>query len=334
MRGGSRMAASRRAGAGLAVVPPRRRRRKRRIRPRARSPRVRWPLLLAAAGAIEAARRRNDLGIRPAPATAIVGSAPPVVAAAISPGRVRRAVTWAAQMWAYRLAFEAPHDGRERLRRRMRIDYPIAFDSAIGLGTPPSLRLQRALRRPPRITWLDRALAAVYAVWEVYPHAALALVWWRAPDRFAAAAGRLAATFDLTLLGYWAVPTAPPWWASEKAGRMGGDVHRVVFEVKRDLLGQPRPVADHELGANPWAAMPSDHFATSLTAALLLRELDPRLGLFGLAYAVTLGFALLYLGEHYVADLGAGAALAMAVWVSAPRAAPLAGAVARCWPHP
>jgi membrane-associated phospholipid phosphatase len=237
-------------------------------------------------------------------------------------------------MWAYKLAFEAPHDGRERLRRRMRIDYPIAFDSAIGLGTPPSLRLQRALRRPPRITWLDRALAAVYAVWEVYPHAALALVWWRAPDRFAAAAGRLAATFDLTLLGYWAVPTAPPWWASEKAGRMGGDVHRVVFEVKRDLLGQPRPVADHELGANPWAAMPSDHFATSLTAALLLRELDPRLGLFGLAYAVTLGFALLYLGEHYVADLGAGAALAMAVWVSAPRAAPLAGAVARCWPHP
>ena len=55
--------------------------------------------------------------------------------------------------------------------------------------------------------------------------------------------------------------------------------------------------------------MPSLHFATSLMAAHLLREAGPLPGAVGWTYAVTLGFALVYLGEHYVVDLLAGAAL-------------------------
>jgi hypothetical protein len=51
-----------------------------------------------------------------------------------------------------------------------------------------------------------------YRTWEIEPH--LVIVWlrWKRPDSFVAAAGRLAATLDLTLLGYWTVPTAPPRW--------------------------------------------------------------------------------------------------------------------------
>ena len=44
-------------------------------------------------------------------------------------------------------------------------------------------------------------------------------------------------------------------------------------------------------------------------AALLLAEADPLAGAVGSAYAATLGFALVYLGEHYVVDLLGGAAL-------------------------
>ena len=54
--------------------------------------------------------------------------------------------------------------------------------------------------------------------------------------------------------------------------------------------------------------MPSLHFATSVMAALLLSESGPVAGAVGWAYASTLGFALVYLGEHYVADLLGGAA--------------------------
>ena len=47
------------------------------------------------------------------------------------------------------------------------------------------------------------------------------------------------------------------------------------------------------------------------------------------AYAATLGFALVYLGEHYVVDLIAGAALTIAVRRAAPRAGPPLRALAR-----
>ena len=41
-------------------------------------------------------------------------------------------------------------------------------------------------------------------------------------------------------------------------------------------------------------------------AALLLAEVGPVAGALGFAYAATLGFALVYLGEHYVVDLLGG----------------------------
>ncbi len=81
------------------------------------------------------------------------------------------------------------------------------------------------------------------------------------------------------------------------------------------------------LGGNPLAAMPSLHFATSLMAALLLAEAGPVAGALGWSYTATLGFALVYLGEHYVVDLLAGAALTAAVRRLGPRAGPALGAL-------
>jgi membrane-associated phospholipid phosphatase len=125
----------------------------------------------------------------------------------------------------------------------------------------------------------------------------------------------MALTFDETLVGYFAAPTAPPWWASEFEGRMGGEVRRVTAEVMRALRREPRPGSpdDHLSGANPWAAWPSDHFASALSAALALAEADRRAGALGFAYATALGFTLVYSGEHYVIDLILGAALALAI---------------------
>ena len=48
-------------------------------------------------------------------------------------------------------------------------------------------------------------------------------------------------------------------------------------------------------------------------AALLLAESGPVAGLVGGGYAALLGFALVYLGEHYVVDLLGGLALTLAI---------------------
>jgi hypothetical protein len=75
--------------------------------------------------------------------------------------------------------------------------------------------------------------------------------------------------------------------------------------------------------------MPSLHFATSLMAAHLLTEAGPVEGAIGWTYALTLGFALVYLGEHYLVDLLAGTALTEGVRVAAPHVAPAVGLVGR-----
>src|SRR5205085_3671146 len=76
------------------------------------------------------------------------------------------------------------------------------------------------------------------------------------------------------------------------------------------------------LGGNPLAAMPSLHFATSVTAAHVLSDSSPVAGALGWAYAATLGLALVYLGEHYVVDLLAGLALTEGVRALTPVAGP------------
>jgi membrane-associated phospholipid phosphatase len=83
------------------------------------------------------------------------------------------------------------------------------------------------------------------------------------------------------------------------------------------------------LGGNPLAAMPSLHFATSLMAAHLMSEVGPISGLVGWTYTSLLGLALVYLGEHYAADIIAGGALAEAVRLSSPRFARPAAWVSR-----
>jgi membrane-associated phospholipid phosphatase len=279
----------------------------------ARGPRQ-YAAIAAAASAVAAVRARKRIGLGAAPATACAFGAPLSIAAGFPRSPARDAAVWAAQMWAYKNAFEMPADDESRLRCRAHCGYPIEVDRVIGAGTPPSQRVARRLRRRGHLSALDKALTFFYWTWEAEPHLALGWIRRRRPDHFPGAAGRLAATFDLTLLGYWIVPTAPPWWVSEKLGRMDGEVRRVMSEVADWLKRKPNPTeGDHEMGANPFAAMPSDHFASAVMTAILLTEQDRRLGTAGWGYALALAFALVYLGEHYLVDLLAGLVLALSV---------------------
>jgi membrane-associated phospholipid phosphatase len=275
---------------------------------------------LAAAVAVPLLRRRLRVS---APVAVAACAGGPLALSVLTPRSKKRDVAlFALQMWAFIMVHEIPYDDPERLRRRLRNGYPIAIDRALGGGRLPNARLQRALSRFRGVKALDRALAWVHWLWFLEPYLALVLILLRHNERFPRAARQMAAVFDLGCAVYFVAPTAPPWWASEQ-GLTGEEVRRIMIEVGEETWGSAWPGMYRALGGNPWAAMPSLHFATALTAALSLSEAGRAEGALGWSYALSLGFALVYLGEHYVTDLAAGALLVAAVRRGEPLAEPL-----------
>jgi len=251
--------------------------------------------------------------------------APLGLCVAVPRSRSRDVAACALQMWAYLAAYKTPHDDAQTQAGRVRIDYPIVADRVLGLGELPSVRLQKALARPGRWRPLDRVLVWVYWSWFIVPHGSLVFILLRHRTRFARAAVLTYAVFDVGASVYWFLPTAPPWYAAEVAAERGKPtlaVRRMMVEYGegfwRDGWGSLYSV----FGGNPLAAMPSLHFATSAMAALLLAEVGPVAGALGFGYTATLGFALVYLGEHYAVDLLGGVLLTAAVRRLAPRAGP------------
>jgi membrane-associated phospholipid phosphatase len=317
----------------------------RRPRPSSLGPVVRAAAIAALAGAAALPLARRRLRLHPAVTTAAAAAGPFALAVLRPRTRARDAGLFALQMWAFTVIHELPYDRPERLRERLRVRYPIAVDRGLGAGQLPSVRLQRAFARPGAVTRLDRVLAIIHWAWFLEPH--LALVWILARDdaRFPHAARQMAAAFDIGCAIYFAVPTAPPWWAAkegyiaEELGAAAGDgraseeivaasasprLRRMMVEVGEGTWGRAWPTLYSSLGSNPWAAMPSLHFGTSVLAAILLSEMGPGPGAAGWSYALTLGFALVYLGEHYVIDLLAGAAVVAVVRRGEPLVRPLA----------
>jgi hypothetical protein len=267
---------------------------------------------------------------------AAVAAAPLGMSVAVPRSRKRDVAVYALQMWAYIIVHELPYEKPERLERRVRVEYPIKVDRAL-FGSPPTAVLQRALSRPGNPTPLDYGLVFLHWGWFLQPHSASAWILWRHPDRFPQAAALICGIFDIGLIGYFAIPTAPPWWAAEQG--VAAAVHdrdveitgmrRIMVEVGERVWGSLWPGLYRLLGGNPLAAMPSLHFGTSVMAASVLDDHGLVPGLLGWGYASVLGFALVYLGEHYVVDLAAGLALAVAIRAAAPLAAPAVARLSR-----
>ena len=278
---------------------------------------------VGAAIALPLVRKRLRI---PGPVTLAVAASGPLAVAVLGPRTRKRDVAlFAMQMWAFTVVHEMPYDDPERApppplhplsdRDRLR--------GSASAGCPGrACRHCFAGRRGAKA--LDRFLTITHWLWFFEPYTVLAWILVRHPERFPRAARQMAAVFDAGALGYWALPTAPPWWASEQ-GLTKEPMRRIMFEVGEPLWGRYWGPLYKALGGNPWAAMPSLHFATSVAAATSLSEASPEEGAVGWAYALTLGFGLVYLGEHYVTDLLAGAGLVAAVRRADPVFAPSVG---------
>jgi len=296
-----------------------------------RSTAIRLVACTALAAGFAAPLVRRRLRLPPPVVTATAATAPFALCVLVPRSRKRDVAAVCLQMWAYVATYQMPNDDPIALERRVRIDYPVRADRAIGRGVTPTLRLQRAFGRPGRINRAEQTLIWSHWIWFLVPHGTALYVLLRHRERFPRSACLLYGTFDLGLIGYWAVPTAPPWYAAAR-GRMADgrtpELRRMMYEYGEQFWGSNWQPLYGFLGGNPLAAMPSLHFALSVQAAHVLSETGPVAGAIGFAYATTLGVALVYLGEHYVVDLAAGLALTEAVRRGAPLAAPLLGRVA------
>jgi membrane-associated phospholipid phosphatase len=290
---------------------------------------------LVAAG-VAAPLLRKRVNAPPALIQSVAFAAPLGLCVAMRRSRVRDVAACSLQMWAYVAAYKSPHDDPGVQELRAHFSYPIRADRALGLGELPTVRLQRALARKgdegPEWRVLDRVLVSAHWAWFMVPHGTVAYMLLREPRRFPRAALMTYAVFNIGAGVYWLAPTAPPWYAAS-VGTPGAEeapaVRRMMVEYGEQFWRDGWGPLYSVLGGNPLAAMPSLHFATSLMAALLLAEVGPVAGAIGFVYASTLGFALVYLGEHYVVDLLAGAALTAAVRRLGPRAAPLLAGLGR-----
>ncbi len=290
---------------------------------------------IVAAG-VAAPLMRKRVSARPVLVQTVAFAAPLGLSVAMRRSRTRDIAICTLQMWAYVAAYKSPHDDPDAQRRRVHVDYPIVADRILGLGEIPTSRLQRGwIRRgADGAEWkaFDRLLVWAHWSWFIVPHGALLYIRACHPERFPRAAVMTYAVFDVGASVYWLAPTAPPWYAADILAERGGEalaVRRMMVEYGelfwRDGWGSLYSV----FGGNPLAAMPSLHFATSVMAAMLLAEVSALAGALGFSYAITLGFALVYLGEHYVVDLLGGVALTAVVRRLGPRAGPVLGRIGR-----
>ena len=286
--------------------------------------------VLAAGVAAPLVRRR--LGLRPPVVIAASAAAPVAFCVLLPRTRARDVGTCLLQMWAYVAAYKMPYDDPEALGRRVKIAYPVRADRLLGGGTTPTLRLQRALGTPGAFRAWEKLLIWSHWLWFAFPHGTVVYLLLRHPERLPNGAARIYATFDIGLIGYWAVPTAPPWYASAEGLMEDGrtpELRRMMVEYGEHFWRSGWAPLYGVLGGNPLAAMPSLHFATSVSAAHVLAETGRAAGRFGWAYATLLGVALVYLGEHYVVDLAVGLALAEGVRAGAPALAGPAASLSR-----
>ena len=121
----------------------------------------------------------------------------------------------ALQMWAYLATYQMPNDDPEALEARVRVDYPVRIDRAIGLGTLPTLRLQRALAPPAASRARRRRSSGRTGCGSSFPHGTVVYLLLRHREQLPARGALIYATFDIGVIGYWAIPTAPPWYAAQ-----------------------------------------------------------------------------------------------------------------------
>lgn len=166
------------------------------------------------------------------------------------------------------------------------------------LGGQPVAWLQGHVR--PVVPWLDHLCFAAYTLWFVLPLTMAIAVTRKAPEHLLAFFVWIAVLTALADVVFFLFPATPPW-------KFDG-YSRILLE---------RPLANYaSADNNEFAAFPSLHAGLPMLFTFFFCVYDRKsrkLAWFSGGYAVAVGFAVVYLGEHWVVDVMAGWVLAAVV---------------------
>jgi hypothetical protein len=172
-------------------------------------------------------------------------------------------------------------------------------------GTVPTVWLQAHLHRPDRVQWFEVAAFVVYVSHFFVTPLLAAYLWVRDRWRFRRFAAALALLTLLGSLTFVAFPAAPPWMASEHG--LIGPTNRLIPQLWTwvGVGASDGLVGTGYRYANDVAAVPSLHAALALLVVMSVRPRPRRRWAWALvaAYPLAMALAIVYTGEHYVADV-------------------------------
>ncbi len=235
---------------------------------------------------------------------------PPLMLIAVASGRGWAFVADWGPFLLLILSWQATAGLADQMGRPLHLLEPAEADRALFAGYLPTVELQHRFFHHTRASWYDWAATLQHGLHFVLPVAVGWVLWMRRRRTYWRYMLSVMVLFYLGFAGYVLYPAAPPWMAGMADAIP--PVHRIAPETLARLgPTAPLSLAYAHLSANEVAAMPSLHAALPLLTALVLVRLYGPLALPCLLYPLTMGFNLVYLGEHYVVDVLAGFATAL-----------------------
>jgi membrane-associated phospholipid phosphatase len=197
------------------------------------------------------------------------------------------------------------------------VDLPIGLDRDLTGGHVPTVVLQDAFYDHAHVRWWDTLTSVVYASHFFVAWTIAVVLYLRSREEWARWVRRLLVLSYACLTTFVAFPAAPPWYAA-KHGALD-PVARITgrgFDAIR-LHAAGTLLERGQAAVNNVAAFPSLHAGLPLLITLFFW---PRVRAWArvalLAYTVAMALALVYGGEHYVADVLAGYAYVVATMLA------------------
>jgi len=185
------------------------------------------------------------------------------------------------------------------------------LDRTLFDGYQPTLVLQAAVGKLADADVFEDVGSAVYAMHFLLPVAVGAWLWSKDRIAFRNFGLTLVLLCALAFATYVVAPTAPPWLAQPAAVK-----HLIEETIQRSSLPSSVVWLYSQHDYNLYAAFPSLHAGFPVVAAAATKKQKRKAGALLWVWAVIVWIAVVYLGEHYVADVIGGviyAALAIAI---------------------
>lgn len=202
----------------------------------------------------------------------------------------------------------------------VQITFGINADKLMFGGIVPTVWLQQNIYDASAVHWWDTVGSVIYITHFLAAWIIAAVLYLISRDAWFDWARAVVITSVSALVIFMLVPTAPPWYADERAGLLP-HIDRIAVRGLDSIGLHPAGelVSSGRAFSNEVAAIPSLHTGFAVLVSLFLFSVLPRTWRWWatpllVLYPVAMIVVLVYSGEHYVIDGIFGAILAAGVW--------------------